>query len=79
LNAQMSESIAGMAVLQASNAAGRFCDRFAGLNEGHYQARRRELRANAWLLRPVLDFVNVLLVAVLMWVLAALLLWQPMA
>ena len=68
LNAQMAESIGGMPVLQASNAAGRFRDRFAGLNEGHYQARQRELRANAWLLRPVLDFMNVLLVAVLMWV-----------
>jgi ATP-binding cassette subfamily B multidrug efflux pump len=68
LNAQMAESIGGMPVLQASNAAGRFRDRYAVLNEGHYQARQRELRANAWLLRPVLDFMNVLLVAVLMWV-----------
>jgi ATP-binding cassette subfamily B protein/ATP-binding cassette subfamily C protein/ATP-binding cassette subfamily B multidrug efflux pump len=68
LNAQMAESIGGMPVLQASNAAGRFRSRFAGLNEGHYQARQRELRANAWLLRPVLDFMNVLLVAVIMWV-----------
>jgi ATP-binding cassette, subfamily B, multidrug efflux pump len=68
LNAQMAESIGGMPVLQASNAAQRFRDRFAGLNEGHYQARQRELRANAWLLRPVLDFMNVLLVAVIMWV-----------
>jgi ATP-binding cassette subfamily B protein/ATP-binding cassette subfamily C protein/ATP-binding cassette subfamily B multidrug efflux pump len=71
LNAQMAESIGGMPVLQASNAAERFCDRFAGLNEGHYRARQRELRANAWLLRPVLDFFNVLLVAVLMWVFGA--------
>jgi ATP-binding cassette, subfamily B, multidrug efflux pump len=71
LNAQMAESIGGMPVLQASNAAGRFRDRFAALNEGHYQSRQRELRANAWLLRPVLDFMNVLLVAVLMWVFAA--------
>ncbi|MEO7391585.1 MAG: ABC transporter transmembrane domain-containing protein [Ramlibacter sp.] len=68
LNAQMAESIGGMAVLQASNAAGQFGDRFAGLNEAHYRSRQRELRANAWLLRPVLDFMNVLLVAVVMWV-----------
>jgi len=68
LNAQMAESIGGMPVLQASNAAARFRDRFAVLNEGHYRARQRELQANAWLLRPVLDFMNVLLVAVLMWV-----------
>jgi ATP-binding cassette subfamily B multidrug efflux pump len=63
LNAQVAESIAGMAVLQAGNAAGRFRERFAALNQSHYQSRQRELRANAWLLRPVLDFLNVLLLA----------------
>src|SRR3954469_5919876 len=66
LNAQVAESIAGMPVLQAANATGRFRERFAGLNEGHYRSRRRELRANAWLLRPVLDFLNVLLLAVVL-------------
>lgn len=62
INAQMSESIAGMKVLQATNAAGRFGARFAGTNEAHYAARMGEVRANAWLLRPALDFVNVLLI-----------------
>ena len=57
------ESIAGMAVLQASNAARRFGDRFRGVNESHYRSRQKELRANAWLLRPVLDLLNVLLLA----------------
>jgi ATP-binding cassette, subfamily B, multidrug efflux pump len=65
LNAQMAESIAGMQVLQASNATARFRERFAGLNEAHYQSRQQELRANAWLLRPLLDFVNMLLLAAL--------------
>ncbi|MED5618539.1 ABC transporter ATP-binding protein [Ideonella sp. BN130291] len=64
LNAQVGESIAGMAVLQASNATGRFSQRFASTNEAHYQSRERELRANAWLLRPALDFLNVLLLAI---------------
>jgi ATP-binding cassette subfamily B protein/ATP-binding cassette subfamily C protein/ATP-binding cassette subfamily B multidrug efflux pump len=63
LNAQMAESIAGMQVLQASNATGRFREHFAGLNEAHYHSRWRELRANAWLLRPLLDFLNVALLA----------------
>ncbi|MBC5783817.1 ATP-binding cassette domain-containing protein [Ramlibacter sp. USB13] len=66
LNAQVAESIAGMPVLQAANATQRFRDRFATLNEGHYRSRRRELRANAWLLRPVLDFLNVLLLAIVL-------------
>jgi ATP-binding cassette subfamily B multidrug efflux pump len=63
LNAQVAESIAGMPVLQASNAAPRFEARFAQLNEAHYAARQQELRANAWLLRPMLDFINTLLLA----------------
>jgi ATP-binding cassette subfamily B protein/ATP-binding cassette subfamily C protein/ATP-binding cassette subfamily B multidrug efflux pump len=63
LNAQVAESIGGMAVLQATNAGGRFGERFASTNEGHYRSRRRELRANAWLLRPVLDLLNVILLA----------------
>lgn len=71
LNAQMAESIGGMAVLQASNAATRFSERFAGVNESHYQSRQRELRANAWLLRPVLDLLNVILLAVVIAVFGA--------
>ncbi|MEZ0306767.1 MAG: ABC transporter ATP-binding protein [Ramlibacter sp.] len=71
LNAQMAESISGMAVLQASNATTRFNARFAGVNMAHYQARQSELRANAWLLRPVLDFMNVMLLAMVIWVFGA--------
>jgi ATP-binding cassette subfamily B protein/ATP-binding cassette subfamily C protein/ATP-binding cassette subfamily B multidrug efflux pump len=63
LNVQVAESIAGMAVLQASNATARFTERFAAINESHYASRRLELRANAWLLRPVLDLLHVLLLA----------------
>jgi len=63
INAQAAESIAGMAVVQASGAAGRFSQRFADTNEAHYASRKVELRANAWLLRPALDFLNVALLA----------------
>ncbi|WP_374350127.1 ABC transporter ATP-binding protein [Chitinimonas sp.] len=66
INAQVAESIAGMALLQAANAETRFNARFAEINQQHYQARLGELRANSWLLRPMLDLLNVLLlVAVL--------------
>lgn len=64
INAQMAESIAGMAVLQATNAEARFAARFASTNTGHYTARLAELRANAWLLRPMLDMLNVLLLVI---------------
>ncbi|MES2090399.1 MAG: ATP-binding cassette domain-containing protein [Pseudomonadota bacterium] len=66
LNAQLGESIAGMAVLQASNAAPRFNARFVRTVEDHWDARRAELRANAWLLRPALDLLNILLLALVM-------------
>jgi ATP-binding cassette subfamily B protein/ATP-binding cassette subfamily C protein/ATP-binding cassette subfamily B multidrug efflux pump len=68
LNAQVAESIAGMQVLQAANATGRFRARFGRLNESHYASRQRELRANAWLLRPMLDLLNTGLLALVIWV-----------
>lgn len=64
INGQMAESIGGMAVLQAHNAGARFGQRFASTNGAHYTARMAELRANAFLLRPALDLLNVVLLAV---------------
>lgn len=64
LNAQTAESIAGMAVLQASGAVQTYAARYAEVNQAHYRARQTELRANALLLRPALDFLNVLMLAV---------------
>nr|WP_314543587.1 ABC transporter transmembrane domain-containing protein [uncultured Massilia sp.] len=64
INGQMAESIGGMSVLQANNAQHRFGQRFAATNDQHYTARVAELRANAFLLRPALDFLNVVLLAV---------------
>ena len=63
INAQMSESIAGMAVLQASNAQTRFQAKFDQTNAEHLSARVGEMRVNAWLLRPMLDLINVMLLA----------------
>ena len=67
INGQMAESIGGMAVLQAHNASGRFGERFAATNGAHYTARLAELRANAFLLRPALDLLNVVLLAVVIY------------
>jgi ATP-binding cassette, subfamily B, multidrug efflux pump len=63
INAQVAESIGGMSVLQAANATPRFNGRFADTNRSYYTARMAELRANAWLLRPALDLLNILLLA----------------
>ena len=64
INGQMAETIGGMSVLQANNAEARFAKRFAATNHDHYIARVAELRANAFLLRPALDLLNVVLLAV---------------
>ena len=64
INGQIAESIGGMSVLQANNAERRFGQRFTGINQDHYAARMHELRANAWLLRPALDMLNIVLLAV---------------
>ncbi|MFZ6773153.1 ABC transporter ATP-binding protein [Undibacterium sp. SXout7W] len=64
INAQVAESINGMSALQASNAEQRFGKRFADTNQLHYAARLDELRANAWLLRPALDFLNAVLLVI---------------
>ena len=63
INAQAGETIAGMAVVQASGAGERFAGKFSATNQAHFDARRAELRANAWLLRPALDFLNVAMLA----------------
>ena len=65
INARVAESIAGMSVLQAMGAVPRFVDRFTDTNEAQYTARMGEVRANAWLLRPALDFLNILLIVLL--------------
>ncbi|MGB9988476.1 ABC transporter ATP-binding protein [Pseudoduganella rhizocola] len=63
INAQMAESIGGMSVLQANNAGERFTERFAKTNQQQYVQRVAEIKANAWLLRPALDLLNVMLLA----------------
>jgi ATP-binding cassette, subfamily B, multidrug efflux pump len=64
LNAQTAESISGMAVLQATGATQGYEERYARINTAHYHSRRTELRANALLLRPALDLLNVAMLAV---------------
>ncbi|WMW82494.1 ABC transporter transmembrane domain-containing protein [Undibacterium cyanobacteriorum] len=68
INAQVAESINGMAALQACNAQTAFGERFEKNNQEHYRARLDELRANAWLLRPALDLLNSCLLVLVIYV-----------
>ncbi len=63
LNVRTAESIGGMPVLQATGATRAYGEHYAHVNESHYASRRGELRANAWLLRPALDLLNVMMLA----------------
>ena len=67
INGQMAESIGGMSILQASNAQGRFGERFLHTNRSHRKARLAELKANAFLLRPALDLLNVVLLTIVIY------------
>ncbi|GGX42292.1 ABC transporter ATP-binding protein [Undibacterium squillarum] len=64
INAQLAESLQGMHTLQASRAEQRFAQRFDQTGQQHYAARLQELKANAWLLRPALDFLNILILVI---------------
>ncbi len=67
INASISESISGMAVIQAGNQQSRFSDQFDGLNARYYRARMRTVRAGAMLLRPAIDLLSVLVLIGVVW------------
>jgi ATP-binding cassette, subfamily B, multidrug efflux pump len=67
INASISESIAGMAVIQAGNQQQRFTAQFEGLNGQYYDARMRTVRAGALLLRPAIDLLSVLVLVAVVW------------
>ncbi len=68
INATISESIAGMQVIQAGNQQQRFADQFADLNSHYYRSRMRAIRASAALLRPAIDLLSILVLLGVVWV-----------
>jgi len=67
INAQLSESVAGMSVLQATNQQERFGERFEGVNQQYYRARMRSIKASAALLRPAIDLLSILVLIAVVW------------
>ncbi|MCL6637775.1 MAG: ATP-binding cassette domain-containing protein [Alicyclobacillus sp.] len=68
LNAHLSESLQGMATIQAFVQEARFIRLFAQINQEHYAARLRTIRLNSLLLRPLVDVIYTLaLIQVLGW------------
>ncbi|CAM3710185.1 ABC transporter ATP-binding protein [Mesobacillus zeae] len=57
LNAKLSESIQGMGIIQVFRQEERFRKEFGDINEQHYQAGMKNIKADGLLLRPAVDLV----------------------
>ncbi|WP_102271356.1 ABC transporter ATP-binding protein [Cytobacillus massiliigabonensis] len=59
LNAKLSESLQGMAIIQVFRQEKRLRKEFAEINDQHYQAGMRNIKIDGLLLRPAIDLVYV--------------------
>ncbi|USK57163.1 ATP-binding cassette domain-containing protein [Cytobacillus solani] len=59
LNAKLSESLQGMAIIQVFRQEKRLRKEFADINDQHYQAGMRNIKIDGLLLRPAIDLVYV--------------------
>ncbi|MBP2240238.1 ATP-binding cassette subfamily B protein [Cytobacillus eiseniae] len=59
LNAKLSESLQGMAIIQVFRQERRLRKEFGDINEQHYQAGMRNIKIDGLLLRPAIDLVYV--------------------
>lgn len=60
LNAKLSESLQGMSIIQVFRQEKRLRKEFGDINEKHYNAGMRNIKADGLLLRPAIDLVYVL-------------------
>ncbi|MFB6468907.1 ABC transporter ATP-binding protein [Cytobacillus sp. Hz8] len=60
LNAKLSESLSGMAIVQAFRQESRMQQEFGDINEKHYKAGMRNIKIDGLLLRPAIDLVYTL-------------------
>ncbi|MBY0099312.1 ABC transporter ATP-binding protein [Mesobacillus maritimus] len=60
LNAKLSESLQGMSIIQVFRQEKRLRGEFGEINDKHYQAGMRNIKADGLLLRPAIDLVYIL-------------------
>jgi ATP-binding cassette, subfamily B, multidrug efflux pump len=60
LNAKLSESLQGMSIIQVFRQEKRLRTEFGEINDKHYQAGMRNIKADGLLLRPAIDLVYIL-------------------
>ena len=63
INARLHESIQGMTVIQLNTQEKRFRKQFNETAEAHYRARLRNTKLDAFILRPLVDFLHKLMLA----------------
>lgn len=68
INTRLHESIQGMIVIQLFNQQARFQRTFSDTVQAHYQAKVRNLKLDAMLLRPMIDVMHMATLALLLWV-----------
>ena len=67
INTRLNESIQGMHVIQLLNQQQRFIDYFRTTSTAHYQAKVKNILINGLLLRAMVDFIYLLLLAALLY------------
>jgi len=67
INAQLNESIQGVAVIQLFTQEKRFAERFRLTTQDHFKTRRRNMQLDALLLRPMVDVLHMLTLAALLY------------
>jgi ATP-binding cassette subfamily B protein len=57
LNAKLSESLQGMAIIQVFRQEKRLCSEFGEINDQHFNAGMRNIKIDSLLLRPAIDLI----------------------
>ncbi|CAG9001395.1 MAG: Multidrug resistance-like ATP-binding protein MdlB [Candidatus Celerinatantimonas neptuna] len=68
INAVVSESIGGMAVIQATNQQQNKLAQFDDTNSGYYWARLRTVQIGSFLLRPAISLLSILVLVGVIWI-----------
>lgn len=67
INATISESIGGMAVIQSTNQQDPKLKQFNRINDRHYRTRLKTMTIASFLLRPAINLMSVVVTAAIVW------------
>lgn len=77
INSSLHESIQGMTVIQLFNQQAAFQKRFAQTADAHFRARQQNLRLDAFMLRPLVDLLHMVLLGGLLFLFGVTSLSEP--